>query len=128
MELLFLSEPAFWVIIALASELIALSPLKENSVIQSIQTLLNKLKPSEEPERNDQNMNLKNFKGKPSKRDTQTPHDKNYYPTDNPKHIQNTALKPNSKKKRRRNTNVSTGSSSLMINRSNSVSGNALNI
>ena len=53
MELLFLSEPAFWVIVALASELIALSPLKENSVIQSDQTQLNKLKPSEEPERND---------------------------------------------------------------------------
>ena len=67
-------------------------------------------------------MNLKNFKGKPSKRDTQTPHDKNYYPRGNPN------LKPNPKKKRMRNTNVSTGSSSLMINRSNSVSGKALNI
>ena len=53
MELLFLSEPAFWVIVALASELIALSPLKENSIIQSVQALLNKLKPDEEPERND---------------------------------------------------------------------------
>jgi hypothetical protein len=41
------------VIVALASELIALSPLKENSVIQSVQALLNKLKPSDEPERND---------------------------------------------------------------------------
>jgi len=56
-------------------------------------------------------MNLKSFKGKLSKRDTQTPHDKNYYPRGNPN------LKPNSKKKRRRNTNVSTGSSSLKINR-----------
>ena len=53
MDLLFLSEPPFWVIVALASELIALSPLKENSVIQRVQTLLNKLKPSDEPERND---------------------------------------------------------------------------
>ena len=53
MELLFLSEPAFWVIVALASELIALSPLKENSVIQSVQTLLKKLKPEKEAERND---------------------------------------------------------------------------
>ncbi len=53
MELLFLSEPAFWINIALASELIALSPLKENSVIQSVLTLVNKLKPSKEPERND---------------------------------------------------------------------------
>lgn len=47
MELLFLSEPAFWLIVALASELIALSPLKENSVLQSVITLLNKLKPEE---------------------------------------------------------------------------------
>ena len=42
------------------------------------------------------------------------PMDWNYYPRDNPN------LKPNSKKKRRRNTNVSTGSSSLKINRSSS--------
>tara|TARA_Y100001951_G_scaffold99764_1_gene102204 strand:+ start:2091 stop:2246 length:156 start_codon:yes stop_codon:yes gene_type:complete len=47
MELLFLSEPAFWLIVALASELIALSPLKENSVIQGVMTLLDKLKPDE---------------------------------------------------------------------------------
>jgi len=45
MELLFLSEPAFWIIVALASELIALSPLKENSVIQTVLTLLTKFKP-----------------------------------------------------------------------------------
>ena len=48
MELLFLSEPAFWIIVALASELIALSPLKENSVLQSVLTLLNKFKPSKD--------------------------------------------------------------------------------
>jgi hypothetical protein len=30
----FLSHPAFWIIIAAASELIALSPLKDNSIIQ----------------------------------------------------------------------------------------------
>ena len=53
MELLFLSEPAFWVIVALASELIALSPLKENSVIQSVQPLLNKLKPSKDEKESD---------------------------------------------------------------------------
>ena len=53
MELLFLSEPAFWVIVALASELIALSPLKENSVIQSVQTLLYKLKPSKDEKERD---------------------------------------------------------------------------
>ena len=47
MELLFLSEPAFWLIVALASELIALSPMKENSILQSVITLLNKLKPEE---------------------------------------------------------------------------------
>jgi hypothetical protein len=29
----FLSHPAFWLIIAAASELIALSPLKDNSII-----------------------------------------------------------------------------------------------
>tara|TARA_R100000329_G_C7529312_1_gene186708 strand:- start:289 stop:447 length:159 start_codon:yes stop_codon:yes gene_type:complete len=50
MELLFLSEPAFWLIVALASELIALSPLKENSVIQGVITLLNKLKPDDKKE------------------------------------------------------------------------------
>jgi len=50
MELLFLSEPAFWLIVALASELIALSPLKENSVLQSVITLLNKLKPDDKKE------------------------------------------------------------------------------
>ena len=53
MELLFLSEPAFWVIVALASELIALSPLKENSVIQSVQTLLNKFKPTKDEKESD---------------------------------------------------------------------------
>ena len=50
MELLFLSEPAFWLIVALASEMIALSPLKENSLIQSVITLLNKLKPDDKKE------------------------------------------------------------------------------
>ena len=52
MELLFLSEPAFWLIVALASELIALSPLKENSVIQSVITLLNKLQPDDKKKGN----------------------------------------------------------------------------
>jgi hypothetical protein len=32
----FLSHPAFWICVAAASELIALSPLKDNSVIQLI--------------------------------------------------------------------------------------------
>lgn len=30
----FLSHPAFWIVVAAASELIALSPLKSNSVVQ----------------------------------------------------------------------------------------------
>ena len=30
----FLSHPAFWIVVAAASELIALSPLKSNSIVQ----------------------------------------------------------------------------------------------
>jgi hypothetical protein len=40
----FLSHPAFWIIVAAASELIALSPLKSNSVIQLVFQILNLLK------------------------------------------------------------------------------------
>ena len=32
----FLSHPAFWIVVAAASELIALSPLKSNSIIQLV--------------------------------------------------------------------------------------------
>ena len=32
----FLSHPAFWICVAAASELIALSPLKDNSIIQVV--------------------------------------------------------------------------------------------
>lgn len=32
----FLHQPAFWIIVAAASELIALSPLKDNSIIQLV--------------------------------------------------------------------------------------------
>jgi hypothetical protein len=32
----FLSHPAFWIVIAAASELIALSPLKDNSIVSLI--------------------------------------------------------------------------------------------
>jgi len=39
-----LSSPAFWIIIACASELIALSPAKDNSVVQLLFTALNSLK------------------------------------------------------------------------------------
>ena len=40
----FLNHPAFWIVIAAASELIALSPLKSNSVIQLVFQVLNLLK------------------------------------------------------------------------------------
>lgn len=32
----FLNHPAFWIVVAAASELIALSPLKDNSIIQLV--------------------------------------------------------------------------------------------
>jgi hypothetical protein len=32
----FIHHPAFWVVVAAASELIALSPLKDNSIIQLV--------------------------------------------------------------------------------------------
>lgn len=40
----FLNHPAFWIVIAAASELIALSPLKSNSVVQLVFQVLNLLK------------------------------------------------------------------------------------
>lgn len=40
----FLSHPAFWIIVAAASELIALSPLKSNSIIQLVFQILMLLK------------------------------------------------------------------------------------
>jgi hypothetical protein len=40
----FLSHPAFWIVVAAASELIALSPLKSNSVVQLVFQILNLLK------------------------------------------------------------------------------------
>jgi len=39
-----LAHPAFWIVIAAASELIALSPLKDNSVIQLVFHALRSLK------------------------------------------------------------------------------------
>ena len=39
-----LSHPAFWIVLAAASELIALSPLKDNSLIQVAFTALRLLK------------------------------------------------------------------------------------
>jgi hypothetical protein len=41
----FLHHPAFWIVIAAASELIALSPLKSNSVVQLVFQILRTLKP-----------------------------------------------------------------------------------
>lgn len=40
----FLSHPAFWIVVAAASELIALSPLKSNSVVQLVFQVLQLLK------------------------------------------------------------------------------------
>jgi hypothetical protein len=40
----FLSHPAFWIVLAAASELIALSPLKDNSIIQLVLHALRSLK------------------------------------------------------------------------------------
>jgi hypothetical protein len=41
----FLSHPAFWILLAAASELIALSPLKSNSIIQLLLQALYAIKP-----------------------------------------------------------------------------------
>ena len=41
----FLHHPAFWICVAAASELIALSPLKSNSLIQLLFQALYALKP-----------------------------------------------------------------------------------
>jgi hypothetical protein len=40
----FLHHPAFWIIIAAASEVIALSPLKDNSIIQLVFHVLRSIK------------------------------------------------------------------------------------
>lgn len=40
----FLHHPAFWIILGAASEVIALSPLKDNSIIQLVFTALRALK------------------------------------------------------------------------------------
>ena len=40
----FLYHPAFWIVVAAASELIALSPLNSNSVVQLVFQILNLLK------------------------------------------------------------------------------------
>jgi hypothetical protein len=40
-----LQHPAFWIIVAAASELIALSPLKSNGIIQLVFQVLKTMKP-----------------------------------------------------------------------------------
>jgi hypothetical protein len=40
----FLQHPAFWIVLGAASEIIALSPLRDNSVIQLIFTMLRGMK------------------------------------------------------------------------------------
>jgi len=40
----FIHHPAFWIVIAAASELIAISPLKDNSIIQLVFHALRSIK------------------------------------------------------------------------------------
>jgi len=40
----FLAHPAFWIVVAAASELIGLSPLKSNSIVQLVFQILNLLR------------------------------------------------------------------------------------
>jgi hypothetical protein len=40
----FLHHPAFWIVVAAASEVIALSPLKDNSIIQLVFHVLRSIK------------------------------------------------------------------------------------
>jgi hypothetical protein len=41
----FLSHPAFWIVLAAASELIGMSPLKSNSLVQLLLRALYAIKP-----------------------------------------------------------------------------------
>ena len=41
-----LSSPILWILVAAASEIIALTPLKSNSVVQLLMSALNAIKPS----------------------------------------------------------------------------------
>ena len=42
----FLNHPAFWIIVAAASEVIALTPAKSNSIVQLLFQALNAVKPA----------------------------------------------------------------------------------
>lgn len=44
-QMAILESAIFWIVLAAASEIIALSPLKDNSIIQLIFHTVNKLKP-----------------------------------------------------------------------------------
>ena len=44
----FLSHPAFWIVLAAASELIGLSPLKSNSLVQLLLQALYAIKPGKD--------------------------------------------------------------------------------
>jgi hypothetical protein len=50
MSLAFLENPVFWVFVALASELIALSPLKSNSIIQLVLSALRSIQKNKQRE------------------------------------------------------------------------------
>ena len=47
----FLESAIFWIIVAAASEIIALTPLKSNSVIQLALSALNSVKPKKQLEK-----------------------------------------------------------------------------
>lgn len=40
-----IENPIFWIVVAAASEIIALTPLKSNSIVQLVITALNSIKP-----------------------------------------------------------------------------------
>jgi hypothetical protein len=42
----FLSHPAFWIIVGAASEIIGLSPLKSNSIVQLVLQAIYAIKPA----------------------------------------------------------------------------------
>ena len=42
----FLHSAELWIIVAALSEIIAISPLKDNSVVQVVMSLINRLKPA----------------------------------------------------------------------------------
>lgn len=41
-----ISHPAFWIVVAALEELIALSPLKSNSIVQLVLTAIRSIRPS----------------------------------------------------------------------------------